>query len=289
MLACGDAHAAVQLQGAEWSRWTCGAQDLLWSGDARWWARHSPLLFPVVGRLREGLAWFDGRPHPMPSHGFASTTPFVLIERLTDQVTLALRSDARTHAAYPFAFELLAQYRLEPSAMAITLTLRNEGDTPLPYSIGLHPAFHWPWGAGGTDGHAVVFSHDEQPQVPVITPQGLFSAARRPLPLAGRRLPLTPALLADEALCLLDARSQQLAFEAPDGSAIEIEAQGFAHWALWSQPGAPLLSIEAWTGHGDPEDYRGEFAARPSTRHLAPDAVAQHGLRLRYRASGSLA
>ena len=123
----------------------------------------------------------------------------------------------------------------------------------------------------------------------MITRQGLFTAARRPVPLAGRRLALDPGLLAHEALCFLDARSRALAFEAPDGSAIELEASGFAHWALWAPAGAPLLSIEAWTGHGDTEGYRGEFSERPSTRTLAPRATARHGLTLRFRTGGGAA
>lgn len=282
----GQDRADVQLKGAQWCSWLCGGRELLWSGDPRWWPRHSPLLFPTVGRLRGGEAWFSGRPHPMATHGFASSMPFAVKEQAADRVMLTLRSDDTTRAAYPFEFELVAHYRLAPNEIEIELSLRNDGQTTMPYSLGLHPAFHWPWGEGDAAGHTIVFSDDEVPFVPVITKEGLFTSARRPVPFAGRRLPLTPSLLADEALCFIDARSRRLAFEAPDGSAIEIEARGLFHWALWCPPGAPLLSIEAWTGHGDALDFQGEFSSRPWTLHLAPGELAHHGLHLHYRAAG---
>ena len=282
----GQARAGVQAQGAQWCRWLSGGRELLWSGDPRWWPRHSPLLFPAVGRLRSGHAWFAGSPHRMATHGFASAMPFVVTEQAADRVTLSLRSDDRTRAAYPFEFELLVHYRLTPNEVDIELSLHNEGETGMPYSIGLHPAFHWPWRDDDAAGHAIVFSDDEVPHVPVITKEGLFTSARRPVPIVGRRLPLTPSLLADDALCFIDARSRSLSFAAPDGSAIEIEARGFPHWALWCPPGAPLLSVEAWTGHGDAHDFEGEFDRRPSTLQLAPGGLARHGMRLRYRAAG---
>jgi galactose mutarotase-like enzyme len=281
----GQDRAGVQLKGAQWCSWLCNGRELLWSGDPRWWPRHSPLLFPAVGHLRGGQAWFSGSPHPMVTHGFASSMPFAVREQAADRVTLSLRSDDRTCAAYPFEFELIAQYRLAPNEIDVELSLRNAGQTSMPYSIGLHPAFHWPWLGGDATGHTIVFSDDEVPHVPVITKEGLFTTARRPVPLDGRRLPLTPSLLANEALCFIDARSRRLAFEAPDGSEIEIEARGFLHWALWRPPGAPLLSVEAWTGHGDAHDFQGEFSSRLSTLHLAPGELAHHGLHLRYRAA----
>lgn len=285
-LSCGTARARVQLMGAELSRWTCHGRDLLWSGDERWWPRHSPLLFPVVGHLRDGQAWRGGSPRPMGCHGFAAGSPFTLQQAAGDRVSLLLTSDEATRAVYPYDFALHADYHLTRDALDIGLTLVNQGPAPLPYSIGLHPGFHALLANAGATGHAIVFGADESPWVPVITPAGLFTSERRRLPMAGRRLPLTPALLAREALCFLQARSRSLAFEAPDGSAIEIEAMGFDHWALWSPLAAPFVCIEAWTGHGDAEDFQGEFAARPSTRTIAPGRQAHHALRLRFRAAG---
>ena len=113
-----------------------------------------------------------------------------------------------------------------------------------------------------------------------ISPRGLFRPTSRPVPLDGRDLPLTEELLASEALCFLDVRSRGLRFRAPDGCAIRIETEGFPHLALWTRPGAPFLSIESWTGHGDPEGFAGDITEKPSIRLLP--AGGEDTCRVRY-------
>jgi hypothetical protein len=98
---------------------------------------------------------------------------------------------------------------------------------------------------------------------------------------------LSEDLLANEALCFLNARSRSLRFVAPDGAAIRLELQDFPHIALWSRPPASFLCIEAWTGYGDPEGFAGDISAKPSMRFLPAGARAEHAIRLTYEeASG---
>ncbi|MFO1285735.1 MAG: SMP-30/gluconolactonase/LRE family protein [Rubrivivax sp.] len=285
-LTSGDAHARVATTGGEWRGWRCGGRELFWSGDARWWARQCPLLFPLVGRLHRGVARFGGREQAMPVHGFGAAARFAVVERAADRLALGWESDAATRAVYPFDFALRLHYLLAPRSFTVAFELRNTGQAALPWSLGWHPGFALPLDGGAWQrGASVRFAAAESAQVPVIRPDGLFAAAARTLPLhEGRTLPLRPELFADEALCFLNAHSRSVSLQAGDGSAIDIEADGFAHWALWQPPGAPLLCIESWTGHGDAEDYEGEFTERPSTSHLAPGATAR--LRLRYRWRG---
>lgn len=280
-----DDFAHVKLMGAELVGLVMGGRELLWAGDARFWAQSSPLLFPVVGRLREGVARFGAVATSMPLHGFASSCRFEAVDRSPESVTLLLQSDDFTRALYPFDFELVVEYLIGPGGLAVELWLRNTAAQPMPWSMGLHPGFRWPWAGEGPLGHSVIFANDESPLVPVITRQGLFTRQQRQVPLVGRQLRLDPGLFDQEALCFLNARSRTLGLQAPDGSCIEIESQGFSHWALWSRPGAPFLCIESWTGHGDMQDWTGEFADRPFTRILAPGASTRLSQRIRYRAA----
>jgi hypothetical protein len=142
-----------------------------------------------------------------------------------------------------------------------------------------------PFAAGSRDGYRIEFESEERAEVPVITPEGLFSQAHRPVPLAGRVLELSDALMADEALCFLNVRSRWVRLIAPDGAAIRVEMEDFPHVALWSRPGAPFLSIESWTGHGDPHDFAGDIGEKPSMRSLPPGAMARHEIRWCYEAA----
>lgn len=281
-LAAAGARARIATEGAEPVGWSVAGRELLWQSDPDVWARTSPVLFPIVGRASGGVIRVDGRTWPMGIHGFAAASRFEVAEQADDSVRLVLRSDERTLAAYPFRFALTVHYTLKAEALSVHFEVINAGDRPMPYALGLHPGFRWPFEGADREGYAVEFEAEEMPSVPVITPQGLFSSDRRPVPLHGRHLRLTDELMRREALCFLKAHSRAVRFVAPDGSAIRLEVEDFPHFALWSRPPAPFLCIEAWTGHGDPDGFSGELADKPSMRLLAPGAGASHAITMSY-------
>lgn len=275
-LSSGSARAAIARAGAEWRSWRAGGLDLLWTPDPRYWSQTAPVLFPVCGWTRNGEARVDGVTYPLGLHGFASGMEFELAARGEDFACFVLRDSAETRALYPFAFELEIEYRLTATRMIATARVRNTGGATMPYAIGLHPGFRWPFAGGTRDEYAILFDEIENPDVPVIAPGGLFSTRRRPAPLEGARLALSPDVFEREALCFLDARSPGLRFTGPRGPALRVEGEGYRHVVLWSRPGAPFLCVESWTGHGDPEGYAGELAEKPSMILLAPGDAGAH-------------
>ncbi|MFN3890728.1 MAG: aldose 1-epimerase family protein [Beijerinckiaceae bacterium] len=280
-LVSGDAVVRVSARGAEAVHWSIRGRDLLWDRSTSHWDRVAPILFPCVGWSRGGVIRVNNRIYPMPVHGFAHSSPFVLTGKTRDSATFELNGSDPTFVFYPYAFRLGVQYALTPFALRIELAVTNTGDDILPYACGVHPGFAWPFGAGEQDAYEIRFSEVERPAVPVITEDGLFSPQERVAPLAGRRLPLSPSLFNREALCFLDAKSRAICFAGPEGQ-LHAEADGFRHWALWSRPGAPFLCLEAWTGHGDPERFDGDFREKPSLESLEPGAVRRHALTLRF-------
>ena len=226
-----------------------------------------------------------GQAYPLGLHGFASARDFAVVEQGADFVRLRLEADAATRALYPFDFRLDAVYRLEAEALVWRLETTNLGAEPMPYALGLHPGFRWPLAGSGAP-HAFIFDAAERPEVPVIAPGGLFSPERRAIPLDGRRLALTPELMAQEALCFLDIASRGAAFDNGAGLRLRVELDDFPHLALWARPPAPFLCIEAWTGHGDPVGFDGELADKPSMRLLAPGEIASHGARFSLESAG---
>jgi galactose mutarotase-like enzyme len=280
MLEHGAAVAGINLVGAEPCVWTVAGRDLLWPGDARSWQQRAPILFPIVGRLRSDRVRIGGDVFSMGVHGFARTKAFTVLERTRDHVRLRLTQDTETMAAYPFPFALTVDYRLTDTTFSAAFTVANPGGEALPYALGFHPGFRWPFADGRPEQYALVFQDAEVADVPVITADGLFSTKRRLIPFDGRSLPLSRDLMAHEAICFLDARSTSVRFVAPDGSAIAVATDDFPHLALWSRPPAPFLCIEAWTGHGDPADFDGDLAAKPSMRWLAPGTHAKHAVHL---------
>ncbi len=283
VLASGAARATVATRGAELRAWQVGDVPLLWEPDAAVWAEVAPILFPVVGWTRGAGITVDGRRYPLGLHGFARGMDFAVSEQGRDRVRLVAVANEATRALFPFDWTLEVEHALDGPALLTRLTVRNTGTVPLPYACGLHPGFRWPFAGGAPEDYRVTFDEPEAASVPVIAPDGLFTREVRPVPIDGRRLPLTPALMAREALCFLDARSRSLRFGHPaSGAAIDVALDEFPHVALWSRPPGGFLCIEPWTGHGDFTDASGDLHGKPSMRRLAPGAAASHAANFTY-------
>jgi galactose mutarotase-like enzyme len=222
----------------------------------------------------------------MGVHGFAADSPFCVEELSASRVMFRLTDSQDSHKAYPFAFALTVAYALAETSLTTEIAVANVGESVMPYACGVHPGFCWPMCGGERARHRIQFEGEEELLLPEITADGLFSSRRRAAPLRGRTLALDDKLFAREALCWLDAKSRALTLDNGAGQALRIEADGFRHWALWTRPPAPFLSIEAWTGHGDPEGFAGELADKPSMILLAPGERRTHRVRYALTVNG---
>jgi galactose mutarotase-like enzyme len=283
-LESGASRACVDLRGGELRSWFAGGCELLWHGDPVWWDQSAPILFPIVGWASGSQTLVDGRRRPMAVHGFARQHEFAVSGRDRASVTLALTSNRETRKIYPFWFQLSVTYALAGSSLMVNFSVENLDRRNMPYALGFHPAFRWPFDDVPRHEYKIRFEEEESPLVPEITSDGLISARRRLLPIKSRILDLTDELFASDAMCFLNAKSGSFSLDAGDsGSRITLHATAFRHLALWSRPGAPFVSMETWTGHSDPEGFAGDLFEKPSMRILAPGETADHCVRLSFR------
>ncbi len=212
----------------------------------------------------------------MPRHGFARDKDFAWLERTPAHCALELRDDGDTRKVYPFTFRLVVRYALTTTGLHMDLQLHNPGATPLPASLGLHPAFHWPLAPGlSKAAHRLVFEADEPDPVRRLEDRGLLAPEEHPTPIRARELALHEDLFREDALIFLRPRSRSLRYEIPGGSALVINWEGFPHLGLWAKPdpGPSFLCIEPWSGYADPADWEGEFSQKPGVFLLAPGAI----------------
>lgn len=239
-------------------------RELMTDADPAYWTGHAPLLFPIVGRLNGDTLRVDGRDYAMKQHGFARRRTFAVAGSSDAHATFTLRDDAETHAAYPFAFELRATYRLDGATLTTEVEVTNPcAATALPASFGFHPAFAWPLpGGGAREDQRIVFARDEPG--PVATPDsGLIGASERPSPLDGHTLHLADALFEDDALIWMAPVSRAVRYGGTTGPQLDIGFDGLPTLAIWTKPGAAFVCIEPWQGHADPVGFTGDFRDKP--------------------------
>ncbi len=96
--------ATIEAKGAELSSVFHKEHQLeyMWSGDAAYWGKKSPVLFPIVGTLKDDSYIFNGKKYTLSRHGFARDYTFEVENHTEDKVSFLLTSNAETLKNYPF-------------------------------------------------------------------------------------------------------------------------------------------------------------------------------------------
>jgi galactose mutarotase-like enzyme len=266
--------AAISPLGAELQSLTdAEGNEYMSSGDPAFWGGRAPLLFPVIGRLNGDALRLDGQSFAMEKHGFARRSTFKTVAHEAGRARLRLTDNAATRAHYPFTFELDAEFAVVANTLAMTATVRNSGNAPLPFSFGYHPAFAWPLpGGGARAAHEIVFACDEPAVLHRVTPEGLIGPEPKASPVMGNRFTLTNALFEDDALVWTELKSRALRYGAPEGTALDVAFPDTPHLGIWTKPGAAFVCVEPWAGHADPQGYVGDFRDKPGVMTLDPKA-----------------
>jgi galactose mutarotase-like enzyme len=263
--------ATVLAHGAELcSLKTAQGLELVWRAGAEW-RRHAPLLFPIVGRLKNDQLRHAGKSFPMTQHGFARDSRFEWDERGGDFCRLTLTDNSGTRSRYPFAFRFTVTYTLREADLDVAFEIENPGDEILPASVGGHPAFNWPLLPGtAKESYSLHFSNEEPAPIRRLK-DGLLRAEPVPSPITRKSLALSERLFDDDAIILDQLASHSLRYAGDRGPAVEISWQEFRELGIWSKPGgAPFLCVEPWRGFASPVDFDGEFSEKPGLMHIKP-------------------
>lgn len=236
----------------------CSGQEYLWCGDAAYWGRTSPVLFPLVGNYREKQSCFDGKWYSLSQHGFARDMDFELVSEKGDEIWFALEDSPETLEKYPFGFRLELGYRLQGRAVEVLWKVTNKNDREMYFSIGGHPAFNCPLRAGEkqTD-YRIGFDTCEPLVASVLDENGTVSAQKKVLELTDGMLQITETLFDEDALIVEHDQAHKIALYTPEGEKyleVRFEAPLFG---IWSPAGkhAPFVCIEPWYGRSDRADF----------------------------------
>ncbi|HVZ07034.1 aldose 1-epimerase family protein [Rhodopila sp.] len=281
----GEAHcfgsdllsACVKADGAELCRLRDAAgTEYLWDAGPAW-PRHAPVLFPIVGRLKDDTLRHRGVSYRLTQHGFARDRRFAWVERTPEGCRLVLEDDEATRARYPFRFRFELAFRVAATALSVDYGVTNTGEEVLPASMGAHPAFRWPLQPRRmkTD-YALTFESEETEKLRGVE-DGLLTPADRLSPIRGRFLPLSVALFAADALILSRPASRSVRFAAADGPALTVAWEGFPHLGLWMRPGGDFLCIEPWAGMASPPDFDGDILEKPWMMLIPPGESRRAG------------
>lgn len=227
--------------------------EYMWNGDADFWGKHSPVLFPVVGALKENKYYFNYESYILPRHGFARDRKFEVIDQQNNSATFRLGSDDTTRAVYPFEFELLITYTVNNNLLHVNYKVNNPGNETMYFSLGAHPAFAVPLEKGASyEDYYLEFNMPEDAGRWPISADGLIEAHPREFFNGERKIPLRKELFYQDALVFKGLNSNRISIKTDlNQHGLEFEFNGFPFFGIWAAKDANFVCLEPWCGIAD--------------------------------------
>lgn len=229
--------------------------EYIWEGNPDFWGKHSPILFPIVGTLKNNSFSYEGTEYNLSRHGFARDMTFELIDKKENSATFCIKSSAETLKKYPFEFELYLIYTLQNSSLDIEYKVINTGKSKMPFSIGAHPAFALP---GNFENYSIAFEKEE-PLEYYLLENDLISNQIKALEVHNKQIPLTYELFKNDALIFKTLQSNTLTILENEKPLLKVNFEDFPSLGIWTKMNAPFICIEPWFGYSDTNENSGNL------------------------------
>ncbi len=230
-------------------------KEYIWDGNPNFWAKHSPILFPIVGTLKNDLYQFNGAEFHLSRHGFARDMEFELLEKKESSAVFSLHSNAETLKVYPFEFELQIIYTLNNKSLKIEYKVINCNKLKMPFSIGAHPAFALP---NQFENYSIEFEKEENLNYNILE-NNLISNETKPLTMHNKQVSLNYELFENDALIFKTLQSNSLTILENKKPLLKVNFQDFPSLGIWTKTNAPFICIEPWFGYSDTTENSGNL------------------------------
>ncbi len=245
-------------------------KNYLWHGDPKYWGRRAPVLFPIVGRLKDNQYVYAGKTYQMTQHGFARDNEFELLEKKQDSLTYVLEENEATLEKYPFKFRLEIKYTINENSLAVKYKVINKDHKDMYFSIGAHPAFYWPLRDGEEkEDYYLEFEKEEEAEKYLLE-EGLLNHQTESILDNQKILELNSEIFKDDALVFKNLKSEKVTLKSKKSEReVEMKFKNFPYLGIWSQSEeAPFICLEPWHGIADSVDSSGKLEEKEGIMSL---------------------
>ncbi len=223
----------------------------MWQADPTIWGRTAPVLFPIVGKLKNNSYSFEGKQYSLPQHGFARDKIFKIISQSENNVVFELRADEEMKKVFPFNFVLQIEFTLNKNILTTNYTVKNSGENEMYFSLGTHPGFVCDFGEEGKSTNVNLVFEKEELAKRYFVEEGLISN-RCEVVFHGKQIRLNENLLENDALVFKQLNSKSVKLNSDyNPHPLKFSWEGFPYFGIWKKPDASFICLEPWAGIAD--------------------------------------
>ena len=261
--------------------------EYIWIGDARYWKRHAPQLFPCIGRLTNNQYRMDGALHEMGQHGFLRDYELTKVEseeqagaetvrdaagqagaeaETVTSLHLQLQSDTSTRQLYDRDWTVDIFYSLCGKTLSVRFQVRNCDTRTMRFGYGIHPGFNVPLNpALRFEDYWLDFHEVSTPKQMELTEHYTISGGMHDYALEeDRYLPLQHSLFDHDAIILKDMPHTVTLGSQKDEKKVTVTFPDMPYLGIWHAPetDAPFVCIEPWSSLPSTDGVIDEFETK---------------------------
>ena len=246
-----------------------GAQVLDSNGKV-FWKRQAPILFPIVGQLKNSQTQIEGTKYEMSQHGFARDMDFEEILKTENEHHYMLKYNEETLKKYPYKFELNVIYEIIENTLTVTYQIKNIDDKTIYFGLGGHPAFNCDY---SNEEYEIVFNRKEKNVEFLKLKDGLIDVEKAENILQDNKIYLKENTFDNDAVIMKNLKSNKVILQnyKTNQKILEFDFTGFPYLALWSKKGAPFVCIEPWQNTADRIDSTQIYKEKENIIELLQD------------------
>ena len=252
--------------GAELTSIKLDGKEMLYQGEI--WNRHAPILFPIVGKLKNDQTIINGKTYHMGQHGFARDMKFKDLEKSNLKHKYVLESNSETLEKFPFKFSLYVTHTIKEDSLETKYKVVNKDKKKMIFGLGGHPAFICDYSSGK---YSVEFEKKENNIKFMSLSKGLILEKESPNILEYNCIKLNKNSFVKDAIIMKDIESNKVYLKENEKKVLEFDFTGFPYLGLWAKIGAPFVCIEPWMNTADKVNTDGKLESKKNILKLMPN------------------
>lgn len=251
--------------------------EYCWGGVKKIWGSTAPVLFPIIGALKDGYYLYEGKKYQVSKHGFIrNNNDLKILHHSTDELRIGYQFSEETKLQYPFEFDFQITFQLNGSKLLVMHKVFNLSVTKSMYfSLGGHPAFNCPFNKNEHyDDYFLEFEKKETLNRWKVTKDGLLGTDSELFMENSSCIHLTHDLFQDDALVFKKINSRKVHLKSNKSpNFLTIDYPDFNYLGIWAKPDGDFVCVEPWLGVTDAENTNHDFKTKDGIIEITPEVV----------------
>lgn len=235
-------------------------EKVLDSNGKVYWKRRAPILFPIVGSLKNNTTIINGEKFEMLQHGFARDMKFDMLKISEREHIYVLKYNQETLKMYPFKFELYVSYLIDNNKLIVKYKVKNLDDKTMFFGIGGHPAFAINL---KENKYRLEFDEKEENAKFYQLDNGLISYKNnyinKSIMSNEKSISIGKDTFTHDAIIMGNLESKKIRLIENNNTRLVLDFTGFKYLGIWSKKNAPFICIEPWYTTADYTDSNSIF------------------------------